>query len=101
MPREYETSTALLSEAETNESVPISGALSDVEEGSEEDDDDDDEVSLIKTLPKDKNVTLEQSILTVDFLLGTLWFLILCVRMSSWLSWMHVWSETLNFNNEE
>ena len=29
---------------------------------------------------------------------SVLWYLILCVRMSSWLAWMHPWSRTLSLS---
>ena len=41
--------------------------------------------------------SISGSIINVDFGFGVFWYLILCVRMSSWFAWMHIWSETLKF----
>jgi len=45
--------------------------------------------------------TLIQSICSLDYIFSVVWYLILCVRMSSWFAWMHPWSLTLDFTHGE
>ena len=46
-------------------------------------------------------VTFCSSILSIDYLCSVVWYLILCVRMSSWFAWIQTWSETLGFDSSQ
>ena len=43
----------------------------------------------------------KKSICSLDYVFSVVWYLILCVRMSSWFAWMHPWSLTLDFTHGE
>ena len=48
-----------------------------------------------------RQTTFCSSILSVDYTCSVIWYLILCVRMSSWFAWIQTWSETLNFDTKQ
>ena len=49
----------------------------------------------------EEEATFCSSILSVDYVFSVIWYLILCVRMSSWFAWIQTWSETLQLSPTE